>query len=289
MKKLLNIFFLFFLSTAYCQTKNTVQPKIIVIPFSKSNENIRDVLERDVNLRIATTKIKESFDNRGFSTVDLIAKIKATNTNSAFNILNASDYKTEIINNSGADIYVQAEISINKTSTGTSVDVILTGFDTSTGNSLSNKVSTSGKFYTDDIGKLTSRATELIADDFLDTLQNKFDDIVLNGKSVNIEFGIMDGSDYTFYSEDINNSGLPFSDIIEEWMENNSYKNNYHIQGTTEFKMIFDDVKIPLKDPKNGNNYNSNKFALEIFKFMKSLNLDVTKDIKNNTIYINIK
>ena len=51
---------------------------------------------------------------------------------------------------------------------------------------------------------------------------------------------------------------------------------------------IFDDVKIPLKD-STGKNYNPNKFALEIFKFFRSLNLQVEKDIKGNTIYITIK
>ena len=53
--------------------------------------------------------------------------------------------------------------------------------------------------------------------------------------------------------------------------------------------MIFDDVRIPLKDENTGNNYNPNKFALEIFKFMKSLGLNIGRDIKGNTIYITIK
>ena len=72
-------------------------------------------------------------------------------------------------------------------------------------------------------------------------------------------------------------------------MDSNAYKNNYHIQGTTDKQMIFDDVRIPLKDPKTGNNYNTNKFALEIFKFLKKIGLQVQRDIKGTTIYITIK
>ena len=53
--------------------------------------------------------------------------------------------------------------------------------------------------------------------------------------------------------------------------------------------MIFDDVRIPLKDQSSGNNYNPNKFALEIFKFLKRLGLQPGKDIKGNTIFITIK
>ena len=53
--------------------------------------------------------------------------------------------------------------------------------------------------------------------------------------------------------------------------------------------MIFDDVRIPLKDPDTGNNYNTNKFALEILQFLRGLGLKITRDIKGNTIYITIQ
>ena len=42
----------------------TVQPKIMVIPYVK-REDLRTILENDVNKRIALTKIKEAFDSRG--------------------------------------------------------------------------------------------------------------------------------------------------------------------------------------------------------------------------------
>ena len=90
-------------------------------------------------------------------------------------------------------------------------------------------------------------------------------------------------------SSEVGNQGLLLSDELELWMEEHAYKNNYHIQGTTDTQMIFDDVRIPLKDPNTGNNYNPNKFALEIFKFMRSSGLQISRDIKGNTIYITIK
>ena len=53
----------------------TVQPKIMVIPYVKEGEDLRTILENDVNKRIALTKIKEAFDSRGFTTVDFVAKL----------------------------------------------------------------------------------------------------------------------------------------------------------------------------------------------------------------------
>ncbi len=268
--------------------QNTVQPKIMVVPYVKQGEDLRTVLEDDVNKRIAITKIKEAFDNRGFTTVDFAAKLKATSTDAAMTSDNQTDLKALIVQQSGADIYVEAEVNVLQSSSGNSVKIIVTGYECSTGNSLSNKIGESGKFYTDDIGKLASKAIESIAEDFLNTMQMKFTDIVENGKSIKINFGFAEGSQLLMSSE-VGTQGLQLSDEIEIWMEEHAYKNNYHIQGTTERQMIFDDVRIPLKDPNTGNNYNPNKFGLEIFKFMRSLGIQIQRDIKGSTIYITIK
>jgi hypothetical protein len=305
---LLQIFVVSFFSSAFGQTaakegetpkqtepvkqtepsKQTVQPKIMVIPYTKEGENIRTILEDDVNKRIAITKIKESFDGRGFTTVDFIAKLKAAKDNNVFTSENQTDIKAQIIQMSGADIYVQAEVIVDKATSGTSVKLILTAYEASTGNSLSNKVGETTRFYTDDIGKLASKAVESVAVDFLNVMQTKFTDIVNNGKSVMVEISFEAGSKFKMSSE-VGADALPLSDQLETWMGKNAYKNNYHIQGTTDVKMIFDDVRIPLKEEKTGNNYNSNKFALEIYKYLKTLSLEVKKDIKGNTIFITIK
>ena len=265
----------------------TVQPKIMVIPYVKEGEDLRTILESDINKRIALTKIKESFDTRGFTTVDFVAKLKSAKDNNIFTSDNQTDIKDQIVQMSGADIYVQAEVDINKTASGNSVNLVLSAYEASTGNSLSNKVGASGKFYTDDFGKLTSKAVESVSEDFLNVMQAKFTDIVNNGKSINMDISFAQGSSLKMSSE-VAPENLPLSDQIEMWMENNAFKNNYHIQGTTDLRMIFDDVRIPLKD-QNGKNYNPNKFALEIFKFFRNLGLQVDKDVKGNTIYITIK
>ena len=294
MKKYLYFIFIFFAimmvhaQDAVTSQVATVQPKIMVIPYTKEGEDIRTILEDDVNKRIILTKIKEAFDSRGFTTVDFTAKLKTVNANNVFMADNKTDLKTQIVQQSGADVYVEAEMNVLLSGSGNSVKIILTAYEISTGNSLANKVGESNKFYTDDIGKLATKAVESCAEDFLNTMQMKFTDIVENGKSIQVNFGFDMGSAYTMSSE-VGSNGLLLSDEIELWMEQAAYKNNYHIQGTTDSQMIFDDVRIPLKDPVNGRNYNPNKFAMEIFKFMRSLGLQVSRDIKGNTIYITIK
>jgi hypothetical protein len=266
----------------------TVQPKIMVIPYTKEGEDLRMILEQDENKRIAIAKIKEGFDSRGFTTVDFVAKLKAAKDNNIFTSENQTDIKTQIIEMSGADVYVQAEVIAERGGSGNSVKLILTAYEISTGNSLSNKVGESGKFYTDDFNKLSSKAVENCVDDFLNVMQAKFTDIVNNGKSIIVDISLSPESQYKMSSE-VGDEGLPLSDQIELWMEENAFKNNYHIQGTTSVRMIFDDVRIPLKDQSTGNNYNPNKFGLEILKFFRKLGITIGRDIRGNTIYVTIE
>ena len=275
------------LASANAQQTVTVQPKIMVVPFVKEGEDIRNVLENDVNKRIVLTKIKEAFDSRGFTTVDFLGRLKALSKANGLAMDNQSDLKTMIIQQSGADIYVDAEIDVVLSGSGNGVKVIMTAYDTSTGNSLANKVGDSGKFYIDDIGRLASKAVEGQADAFLNVMQTKFNDIVANGRSINVTIGFAQTSQYSMSSE-VGANGFALSDEIEMWMSENAYKGNYHIQGTTEKQMIFDDVRIPLKDD-NGNNYNINKFGLKFMMFARKMGLQIGRDISNNTLIITIK
>lgn len=287
MKNILTALALIFANTIALAQNVTVQPKIMVIPFTKQGEDIAQVLENDVNKRIILTKIREAFDKRGFTTVDFAAKLKSISRAEGLSQDGQSDLKSMIIQQSGADIYVEAEMDVVLASNGNSVKTILTAYDISTGGSIANKIGFSGKFYTEDIGRLGSKAIESVADEFLDIMQTKFTDIVENGRSISIEF-VFDQMSALSMSSEVGKDGLPLSDALELWIGENSYKNNYHIQGTSDKRMIFDDVRIPLKDEK-GNNYNINKFGFEFLKYSRTIGLKIARSTANNTLIITIK
>ena len=75
----------------WAQDVVTVQPKIMVIPYTKEGEDIRTILEQDVNKRITLAKIREAFDSRGFTTVDFTARLKAASQSAIFKEENQSD------------------------------------------------------------------------------------------------------------------------------------------------------------------------------------------------------
>jgi len=282
---------LFLISTlAYSQEttseKKTIQPTIMVIPFVAKGQSVRAKLEHDNNILIAVTKVKEGFDNRGVNTIDLRAKLKQLSNTEVLEEDAETTDKDEVIRLSGADIYVEVQSKRNRSRTGNSVSLTLTASDAFSGQSLANKVANSPSFYTENFEKLTEKAVEETIDEFLNTIQTKFSDILKNGRSVVLTIGVTEDSETNFDTE-INDDIL--SDLIEDWVEENSYNNYYHIQGTTKTKMIFDDIRVPVKNPKNGKTYRVSSFVRKLRKFLKKQNIKFDRSIQGNNIVITIK
>ena len=288
------LFLLCVLPFLMMEAQTVVQPKIMVIPFTKEGEDIRTILDNDENKRVALTKIKEAFDERGISTVDFFAKLKTIESGNVFNLDNKADIKSQIIDMSGADIYVEADIVCNQNGTTsggkpeTSIKMVITAYDSATGISLSNKIGESGNFYTNDIAKLAMKAISSCADDFLSVMQQKFTDIAENGRSLMLQIGFDENSAHTMESE-VGTDGLLLQDEIELWVEKHSYNGIYHLQGVSPMKMIFDDIKLPVVDEETGKNYPTSKFGLEMLKFFRSLGLLISRSNRGNTLYITIK
>ena len=269
------------------QDVRTIQPRIMVIPYTKESEDIRTVLEDDVNKRIVITKIKEAFDKRGFTTVDFTARLKSAMGNAVFMGDNKSDLKAQIIQMSGADIYVEAEIDLNSSSYTNNLRVLLQAYEATSGNSLANIIGES-RLVSNDAGALGARAIEGCIEEFLNTMNSKFTDIVNDGKTILVTIGFDANSMYDL-SSPIGSDGMLLSDVIEIWMSENSYKNYYHMQGATDTEMLFDDVRIPLRDPATNNNYTLNRFGLSFYQYLRSLGLNARRDIQGNTLFVTIQ
>lgn len=270
---------------------NQIQPSIIVIPFKTEGQKYRQLLEdpeKGFQKRIAISRVKEAFDSRGFTTYDFMGELAKAETTGAFSASAQTDEKDVIVKNSGADIFVIVDINVEKGTSGTDVKIILQAFETATGRSLSNKDASSGKFYTDDISKLAGKAIDVMKEDFLNVLQNKFTDIVNNGRSLYVEFVLDSNSILTFQSE-VGTEGDLLSESIVDWMGKNSFKNYAKKGGSTALKIIYDDVRIPLKDQVTGLNYEVESFGKLIRKYLKSINATATIEYPRGQIIVTIK
>ncbi len=268
--------------------KNTIQPTIMIVPYRKQGESYQHIIQNDFDKRVAMAKVQEGFDKRGFNTIDFEAKLNATLRANNFETDSQTSLDKQLIRNSGADIYITVDINKDFSSSGNQVSLILKGYETSSAKALASKKGWSGKFRTSQIDRLCEFAVELIIEDFLDMLNSKFEKTTKEGNTIVLNISLLEDSEYDLDSE-VGSNEIPLSDALRMWIKNNAYKNYYHLQGTVADAMIFDDIRVPLKD-KNGNSYNQNDFAFDFWSFIKNtLQLKCKKRIDGQTIYITIQ
>ncbi|MBQ9585675.1 MAG: hypothetical protein IJR20_06735 [Muribaculaceae bacterium] len=279
------------ITVAYCicaQTQvNIVQPKIMVLPKTiNEDDNPIEVLNRDPNVRIIVTSIKNAFQKRGADIVDIEAKMNNVRKNSVFQegTTGQEDIKKQLIDRSGADIYVEVEPIVSQSNSGNCVKLNIQAYDVSTAASLAAVTANSGVFY-GEIGTLSMRAINKVADDFLNTIQSYMNRMYVEGRSYVVKFSFDYGSLYDI-DYDMGNGEL-LSDVINDWMEDHAYKNNCHLEGTTSTGMTYDDFKVPLIGD-DGRNYKINYLSREIRRFFSSIGLQCKTDIQGGVIYVKI-
>ena len=151
-----------------------------------------------------------------------------------------------------------------------------------------NKDNSSQRYYTDDIAKLAGKAIDGMKEDFLNVLQAKFTDIVNNGRSLYLEFVLDPEAKLNFQSE-VGTDGDLLSEVIMDWMAKNAYKNYAKKGGSTALKIVYDDVRIPLKDQATGLNYEVEAYGRLIRKFLRGLNVNAVVEYPRGQIIVTVK
>lgn len=296
MKKIYLLSMLMLCCFKFVNAQNTtrIQPKIMVIPRVPEGQDMKTFYDTSQNTQIAIAKINEAFQKRGANLRSFDQALKQAKENMALNKAsgNSDDFKSMVLQMSGADIYVETQIFVaNHSQRGNakSVNIILNAYQTGTANSIADRTAPSGMFQTDDIGRLTMMAMDTVAEPFLNLMQQRFGEIVESGQSVFVQFTISPNSKYTFDSE-IGSDGNLLADVINEWFANHAVKGNFNNQGVTGNTLIISDVHIPFKNPANPNmNYTGQNFYSDILKYFKTLNISIKREIgTNNKILITV-
>jgi hypothetical protein len=273
MKKILtSIFSVVFSLSLIAQTNaadvSTVQPTVLVVPFTTTGESALSLYEEKFEYRTIVNEISNAINKRGFSPQDLqevIAKIKE---NSAIKKLDdvESNPIQEILDNTSADIVVKAEINVHYENNVNSVQILMKAIDKATGKVLfASPLLSSPSFKTTDYAYIVQRLLnqEDAIGTFLTGVSGELQKVTVNGRSIQIS--IVQNANTTYNLEDENASGDYLSDLIIDWVKKNSYKNYYKIKTQTAKELYFEEVRIPIKDA-TGNNYDINTFAREVRK-----------------------
>lgn len=261
---------------------NLRQPNVIVVPYTKADQDVRDMLESNPVVSRAVSKVKEEFGNRGFATKDFVTLLKAGKRNDIMSATTGakSDPVKDIILESKADISVEVKIFVNKHENGASeVSLELQAAEAVSGESFANASYTSDKFITQDSLKLAERALAKINDDFFTQLQNGFNDIMEKGRNLNIRIELGANTEIDPYTQ--LSTGNDLETELHTWMSENAFGGNYEINSTD---LVIDvSMKVPLYDQVTDKPYNIGKIRGPLTTYLNNLIASTGHSVKTKS------
>lgn len=269
------------------------KPSIMVVPsdvWCKQNgfyttydnqgvkETIADyerALQNDPDLTFAISKIGSMMEDRGFPLEDLsetIKNIKLTDVlyegieskKSGAKVVEGPNDK--ILRSAMPDIKMELTYKINKIGPKYSLTYILQGKDAYTGKQIASAEGNGKETFTAGLPVMLEEAIMNNMDNFCDRLMAYFEGMQENGREVSVEIRVLDnGSGLDFESEF---DDMELSEIIENWMSDNTVNHDFNTKASNEYFMHFSPVHIPLYDIK-GNQMSTKGFVTDLKKFLK--------------------
>lgn len=243
-------------------------------------------LNNDMDLNLMIAKIGELMAERNFPLKDMASTIKNISTRSTEDFMTTSNTSgaalaesplDQLYNRAKADIILELGWKINKNGPKQSVTYILQGKDAYTGKLVATASGTGAPSFSTEIPVLLEEAVLEHMDAFQSQLQAHFDDMAENGREVSFDIRVFDNGSGVNLESEFN--GEELTDVIDNWMAENTVKNRYSLSDATENVMHFEQVRIPLYRV-NGAAMDTRAFAATLRKFLSGAPYNLTSKIQ---------
>ena len=125
---------------------------------------------------------------------------------------------------------------------------------------------------------LLEEAVQDNMDNFTAQLQAHFDDMMANGREVVIDVRVFDNGSGLTLEEEFN--GTELSEIIDDWMAENTVNHRFSKADATENYINYDQVRIPLYKA-NGMPQDTNDFTRTLAKFLRNAHYNIPCKVIN--------
>lgn len=250
----------------YLTEFNNQGTKVLIPDYKKA-------LQEDANLILVISKINELMADRGFPLKNLESILKSLENQSAEDALLMNSEGAEINENpidklkkvAKADIIIQMTYTIQSVGPKNTVTFNLQGIDSYTNKQIAGSSGTGAPSFTAEIPVLLAEAVVANIDLYNVQLQNHFDDMFENGREVILRVLTWNNWEHNLESEDFGSDML--SNIIENWVHENTVKNRFSTLDATENMMVFEQVRIPLFNEK-GQATDTRRWAFNLKKYL---------------------
>lgn len=232
-------------------------------------------LQNDTELLNVISKIGELMADRGFPLKDMAQALRSGD---------------EDLQRVQADILMELSWKINKIGPKQSVTYTLRGLDAYTTKQVAAASGTGKPSIACEVPVLLQEAVLEQMDGFQAQLQQHFDDLLTNGREVTVGVFIDPKSQSVLQLDsDIDDEQL--SDIIEDWMQENTVSRRFSLSDVQDHSMLFEQVRIPLYDD-NDMPMDTRHFVSKLHRHLNQRGLKskvVTKGLGRADLIINIK
>ena len=277
---------------SFGDAQGPIMPTIIVVPYKKTGEDYRSILEKDFDRRLAVSNVQDGFRSRNVSTMDLEALIRGTERRLAYenNQSVADSNDKQLLLSSGADVYVEVDLLKDSNAQGNKVSLIMKAFESATGTILASKAAVTRRYPTASVDVLTKYAVRDELKSFLDDICSQWEKpgkAAGEGTRVVLQFAIAGSSSMSF-NDQVGPHNYSLANIIRQWVRKNCHKAQYHLKGVMDESIIFDSVTMPPTD-EDGLPMDAAQFAFLLEVYLKEQNgVDCSSRIEGNNIMFTI-
>lgn len=242
-------------------------------------------IQQDMELYNVITKIGELMSERGMPLKDLSSVVRNLRQNAAEDEMTTSRKSgatlaesplDRVLARAKADILVEVMWNVNQTGPKKSVTYTLKGIDAYSLKQIAAATGTGNPSFSAEVPVLLEEAVVSKMDNFTSQLQDHFDDMLENGREIILTVRVFDnGSGLCFEDE---YGGEELTDIIDNWMGQNTVNHRYSLSDATENALHFEQVRIPLYR-ENGTAADARWFSNQMRKFLQKAPYNITSKI----------
>lgn len=256
-----------------------VQGEIINVP------DYERAIQQDMELYNIITKIGELMSDRGFPLKDLSSSVRNLRQNTAEDEMTTSRTGGSTLSESPldrllarakADILVEVMWDINQTGPKRSVTYTLKGVDAYTQKQVAAASGTGNPSFSSETPVLLEEAVIDKMDNFTSQLQDHFLDMLENGREIILTVRIFNNGTGLSFEEEYD--GEELTDIIDNWVGQNTVNHRYSLEDASENIIHFEQVRIPLYRD-NGTAADARWFSGQLRKFLQKQPFNITSKI----------
>ena len=242
-------------------------------------------IQKDMDLYNVITKIGELMSDQGFPLKDLSQTVKSIKQSAAEDEMTTSRTGgstlaetplDRLLNRAKADILIELAWKVNTVGPKHSITYTLRGLDAYTNKQIAAAQGTGVPSFSAELPVLLEEAVVEKMDGFVSQLQAHFDDLMENGREVDIDVRIFDNGSGLSFEEEYN--GEELTDIIDNWMAENTVNHRYNLSDATDMVMRFEQVRIPLYR-QNGRPMDTRQFVVELRKYLSATPYSITSKV----------